>query len=133
MNAATATPSSRELRSRAPVWDALSDFWLDTELVDHDFVYIARVISASPYSIDEVRAIHDYEVAPALWRNLASVAGEWAGFNSERLNARCLERASRRQSRLFRLRIWWRRPMFRRFTDRYWRQVVPRVNALRTG
>jgi hypothetical protein len=40
-----------ELQSRAPVWEALSDFWLDTELVDFEFDYIARVISDSPYSI----------------------------------------------------------------------------------
>lgn len=123
--------SAPELRHRAPVWEALADFWLDTELVDFQFDYIARVIAASPYSIPEVRAIHDYEVAPAVSANLASVAGEWAGFDCAWLTARCRECASRRWSWLYRARIWALRPLFRFHTKRYWRQIVPRVHSLR--
>jgi hypothetical protein len=122
---------SLELQSRTPVWEALSDFWLDTELVDFEFDYIARVISASPYSIAEVRAIHDYEVAPAVSANLAGVAGEWAGFNSEWLTKKCLECASRSHSLSYRTRIWFQRPLYWLHTARYWRQVIPRVHLLR--
>lgn len=122
---------SFDLQSRLPVWEALADFWLDTELVDFHFDYIARVIAASPYGIAEVRAIHDYEVAPAVSANLAGVAGEWAGFDSEWLNARCQACAARCHSRLYRAPIWLQSPLFWLMTARYWRQIIPRVRALR--
>jgi len=124
-------PPFLDLQSRTPVWEALSEFWLDTELVDYQFDYIARVISASPYSIAEIRAIHDYEVAPAVSANLASVAGEWAGFNSEWLIERCMKYALRSHSPLHRARIWFQRRLFWSFTADCWRQVIPRVEALR--
>lgn len=126
------TLSPQELQSRAPVWEALADFWLDTELVDFEFDYIARIIAESPYSLSEVRDIHDYEVAPAVSANLLSVAGEWAGFNSEWLIAECRRCAAHRHSPWFRARIWLQRPLLRSFTAHYWQQVIPRVHVLRS-
>jgi hypothetical protein len=123
--------SAADLLLRAPLWEALAEFWLDTELVDYQFDYIARIIAASPYSIEEVQAIHDYEVAPAVSANLACIAGEWAGFDQTWLAARCLAWAARRQSRWYRLRIGLQRPFFRRFTKHYWQQIIPRALALR--
>ncbi len=123
--------SPRELLARTPVWEALAEFWLDTELTDSDFDHIARVIAASPYSLAEARAIHDYEVAPALSANLMSVAGEWAGFDSEWLHARCRQQAALRRSWWYRAVIRVRFPLFRFFTAHCWRQVVPRVESLR--
>lgn len=125
------TLSPQELQSRAPLWEALADFWLDTELTDLSFDHIARVIAESPYSMAEIRDIHDYEVAPAVSGNLACVAGEWGGFNSEWLTAKCHAYALRRHSVLFRARIWLQRRLLRSFTERYWQQLVPRVCALR--
>jgi hypothetical protein len=122
--------SAADLASRAPVWEALAEFWLDTELVDYQFDYIARIIAASPYSIEEVQAIHDYEVAPAVSANLACVAGEWAGFDQAWLEARCLACAARRGAFWYRLRIGMQRPFFRRFTKHYWEQITPRLQAL---
>ncbi len=125
--------SPQDLLTRAPVWEALADFWLDTELEDFQFDHIARVLASSPYSIEEVRAIHNYEVAPAVSANLASIAGEWAGFDSDWLNARCRRFASRRQSIWFRARIWLQLPFMWFFTARHWRQVIPRVQSLRSS
>ena len=109
----------------------LADFWLDTELAEFQFDHIARVIAASPYSIKEVRAIHNFEVAPAVSANLASVAGEWAGFDSEWLKGRCERFHVRRQSPWFRAKVWLQLPIFWFFTARYRLQVIPRVQALR--
>jgi hypothetical protein len=106
----SAALTADELLARAPVWGVLSDFWLDTELVDFQFDHIARVLAASPYSIEEVRAIHNYEVAPAVSVNLVSVSGEWAGFDTKWLNARCTQFASRRRSFWFRARVWLQLP-----------------------
>ena len=70
-----------DLENRKPVWLALSDFYLDTELQASDFRSIAATLIESPYSWEELRKIDKYELFPVLQPNLLSVAGEWAGFN----------------------------------------------------
>ncbi|MEJ2591357.1 MAG: hypothetical protein P8178_08150 [Candidatus Thiodiazotropha sp.] len=123
--------SPQQLRERVPVWDVLAEFWLDTELTEFQFDHIARVIAASPYSISEAQEIHNFEVAPAVSANLASVAGEWAGFECKWLQKRCETFAAKRQSLWFRTSIFLRLPFFWLFTARYWRHVIPRVLSLR--
>ena len=71
------------IEKRKPIWIALSEFYLDTELQESDFRHIAFKIIESPYSLDEVKEINKYEIFPVLQLNLLSVAGEWAGFPEE--------------------------------------------------
>lgn len=71
------------IEERKPVWLALSRIYLDTELLESDFEYIASELIASPYTFNEVRAIDKNEVFPVLYPNLLIVAGEWAGFDDE--------------------------------------------------
>lgn len=71
------------IEERKPIWIALSDFYLDTELQESDFRHIALIILESPYSFKKVKEINKYEIFPILQSNLMSVAGEWAGFNEE--------------------------------------------------
>ncbi len=75
--------SKIDIEARKPIWIALSELYLDTELQESDFRYIAFKIIESPYSIDEVKTINKYEVFPVLQQNLLSPAGEWAGFQEE--------------------------------------------------
>ncbi len=123
--------SPEDLLNRAPVWEALASFWLDTELPDHELDHIARVLAASPFTIEQVQAIHRYEVTPAVSANLFSIVGEWSGFNSEWLNARCALFASRRHSIWFRTRIWLQTPFINFFTTRQWEQVIPKIQSMR--
>ncbi|KXH84432.1 DUF7079 family protein [Chryseobacterium kwangjuense] len=74
---------SVNIKERTPIWIALSDFYLDTELQDSDFRYIAKTILESPYTFDEIKSINKYEVFPVLQSNLMQPAGEWAGFNEK--------------------------------------------------
>lgn len=71
------------IKERTPVWIALSDFYLDTELQDSDFQYIAKTILESPYTFEEIKSINTYEVFSVLQSNLLQPAGEWAGFNEK--------------------------------------------------
>lgn len=73
--------NSININERKPIWMALSEFYLDTELDDKDFGYIALTILKSPYNIDEVKNINKYEVFPVLQPNLLSTAGIWSGFD----------------------------------------------------
>ena len=85
-----------EIERRKPVWAALSELWLDTELVDDDLERISGVIKSSGYSVPELRDIYLFEVAPVVFTNLLTVAGEWAGFHEEWLFTEVAKRARKR-------------------------------------
>lgn len=80
-----------DLERKKPVWLALSDFFLDTELDDKAMKYIASIIIQSGYSIKETKEILIEDLFPALLFNLHDVAGEWAGFPEEWLLKRIEE------------------------------------------
>jgi hypothetical protein len=84
-----------EIERRKPVWAALSELWLDTELADDDLRRIAGVMGQSGYSVGELREIYLFEVAPVVSPNLLTVAGEWAGFDHDWLFAEATRRARR--------------------------------------
>lgn len=92
-----------QLEQRRPVWRALSELWLDTELRETDRMRLAEVLANSAFDERELRAIHEGEVAPALAANLDSVAGEWGGFDPKWLEERCAEAAERRLGPIGRL------------------------------
>ncbi|WP_419870732.1 DUF7079 family protein [Chryseobacterium sp. CT-SW4] len=71
------------IEERKSVWIALSEFYLDTELQDCNFNYIAMVFSESSFSLEEIKNINKYEVFPVLQDNLLDNAGEWTGFEEE--------------------------------------------------
>ena len=82
-----------EVARRRPVWIALSELWLDTELDEADLHRIADVLRASAYSLIELRQIYLHEVAPVMYPNTLSVAGEWAGVDPDWLVAEATKRA----------------------------------------
>ena len=82
--------SESEVEQRVPVWNALSDLFLDTELSDNTHQYIARVVTESGYEAEEIHNILWKEVLPAVGDNLRVVAGEWAGFDPVWLKERIL-------------------------------------------
>lgn len=69
--------------NRLKIWQALSEFFLDTEITDSTFDYVARVVLETGYSPQEIHNILWGEVFPALEGNLKSIAGEWAGWTDE--------------------------------------------------
>jgi hypothetical protein len=81
---------SKEIDRRRPVWLALSDLFLDTELQDSNHQYIARILAESGYADEELESILYREVFPVCIGNLMSLAGEWAGFPLEWLEERIL-------------------------------------------
>ena len=115
---------------RHALWEALSELWLDNALQDGDIDRIARVIAASPYTRAQVRAIHEFEVAPAVWTNLALVAGEWAYFDPAWLHERCRAQAGLRDIARHRVAAWLRRPWVRWHTAALLRRIEARIDEL---
>ena len=68
---------------RKPIWYALSDLYLDTELQDFNLKSIAEKIKQSPYTLEEVKQIDKTEVFPVLYSNVTGIAGIWLGFQEE--------------------------------------------------
>lgn len=69
-----------DVEKRLPLWEALSELFLDTELDDTSHGRIAAVIVASGYTPEEIHHILWKEVFPAVGNNLRSVAGSGQVF-----------------------------------------------------
>lgn len=67
-------------KQRLPLWRAFSELFLDTELQEYTYKYIARTINESELSIEEAEKILWNEVYPVLEANLQSIAGNWSGW-----------------------------------------------------
>lgn len=87
--------ADQDIENRRPVWRALSELFLDTELQDNDFSCIARTLAKSPYTLAEIERILFREVYPVCIPNMLSVAGEWAGFDFEWLEESILRHTKR--------------------------------------
>jgi hypothetical protein len=81
---------AEDLDRRRPVWEAMSEFFLDTELEAEDFERIAGVLQESGYSDTELEHILWRELSPVLGYNLGPAPGEWDGFDQELLEERIL-------------------------------------------
>lgn len=68
---------------RLNIWRALSDLFLDTEIDEVSFKYIARTIDDSGFTLEQAEDILWYEVYPVLEANLRSPAGVWSGWPDE--------------------------------------------------
>jgi hypothetical protein len=111
---------------RIPVWQALSELYLDTDVAAH-YPHIAETLAHSPYALDALHDMLMYDIHPALYPNLMIVAGEWAGFDDDWLLARIAQ--VRRQPR-------WRRRLshlFVRWIRDDWRTVAALIVDLRAG
>lgn len=111
-------PAAAVTPGRLKLWQALSTLFLDTEVGDDDFAYIARVIQETGYSVTDAQSILWGEVYPALVPNLLCVAGEWAGWSDEWLLAHLRVRG--RKAR----RPW---GFLAREMEKQWREVLRRL------
>lgn len=85
-------PAHGDLAAREPVWEALSELFLDIE-TSLSRRWRVGELAASPYSIEPLERILVEEVHPVCHRNLWAVAGVWEGFDRAWLRTRILARA----------------------------------------
>ena len=65
-----------QIEIRKPFWQAFSDLWLDNELQDFEIEYTANLMKSNDLGLSEFENIFYLEVAPVVYKNLHSVAGE---------------------------------------------------------
>jgi hypothetical protein len=68
------------ISDKADIWHAMSELYLDESLSVGGCIHIAERLASSGPSLEDLDAIFYGEVHPALWWNLATVAGEWGVF-----------------------------------------------------
>lgn len=121
-------------QQRKPVWVALSELFLDTELSAEDLARIAQVMAESGLSIEQLREVYLVEVAPVVSRNTFDMAGVWDGFDEEWLYAEILSNLQNRPRRTrFRAWFWLSRKMMTYATERHWKKLVGLVQGYRDG
>lgn len=120
------------IAARRPLWAAMSEMWLDTELGPIELEYIARMMAESGLTDEALREVYLVELAPVLWPNLFATAGEWAGFDQEWLSERIVHNLTHHPRRT---RFWSRFPLTRRMmtyaTEEYWRALMPMAARMR--
>ena len=119
-------PPPEMTRERMPVWSALSQFFLDTELQDEDYHHISKILARSPYSESELWEILRFEIYPACRANLLCVAGEWIAFGEEWIMERVAPRCGMRPKFRWPVLHGW---IFRT----HWNKVRKLVAELREG
>lgn len=92
---AVAPLSDTDIDRRMPLWSALGELYLDTQS-DLNVPFIVRTAKAGGFTAAEVEQILLWEVRPALYENLLSMAGEWAGWDQNWLRGQILETMQRR-------------------------------------
>jgi hypothetical protein len=93
-----------ERARKRPIWLALSEFWLDTELQTEDLRRIAEILKESGYTSEEIARIYKFEVAPVVWMNIFPFypsVGEWAGFDPEWLEENMMSNIGRQKKSAF--------------------------------
>jgi hypothetical protein len=114
-----------DLQCRTPVWVAMAELYLDTELTDSTISYIARTCASSPYSERELERIMFAEVWPAFCPNLLNVAGEWTGWDEDFVQQKVLQCYKKR------FYISWRLNPIKRLLCREWADVVKECTVIR--
>ncbi len=109
--------------NRIPIWNALSEFYLDTQLQESDYVRIADIFLDSGLTIKEVKDIDKYEVFPALQMNLLGVTGEWGGFDEEWLIGVCTANYERRDNDAFGWGVWMLDAALYWMRKKHWKKV----------
>ncbi len=111
-----------EIDRRRPVWLALSELWLDTELQEEDLKRIATIMRQSGYDQCKLRCIYLREVAPVIYHNLLSPVGEWNGFDESWLSDTIVQNMAK-TGFIHRVFALIRQPLTIYATEHHWRKL----------
>jgi hypothetical protein len=112
----------KEIAARKPVWSAVSEMYLDTQLSETDLENIATVIVENNLTISEAKKIDKYEVFPILLPNVLSVAGDWAGFDESWLFEKIIHHI-KANSKISLVTIEISYFIFKGINKKYWKQI----------
>ena len=116
---------------RKPVWKALSNFYLDTELDETDYDYISKTLIETGIELTELKEIDLYEVFPTLQMNLLSSVGVWDGFEDKWLFKQCLINHTKRlKSKPFRIYTRFKNKLHYWMRKKHWEEIDKRMQSV---
>ncbi|MCB1215303.1 MAG: hypothetical protein KDK66_07485 [Deltaproteobacteria bacterium] len=113
------------IKERVPVWEALSELFLDQDLSEQDYQAVASKLAASVYSLSQLKEILQKEVYPACKSNLKNPAGEWRGFSQDWIRQHIAPRLDKKGCLDF-LRGWGT------FDKKQWKEIESRIKVIRS-
>lgn len=121
-----------DLERRTPVWQAMSELFLDTDLSRERKRAIAMMLETSGYSQAELRIIYEREVAPVCYDSLLQADGAWGYLEGGGLEQAIVRHLRQRQS----YPNWWpfgrgRSKLGVEMTRREFSEVMRMVRRLR--
>ena len=119
-----------DIEARMPVWIALSDLFLDTDVTLSD-EHIVRVCAQSPYSLDELFDILQNEVAPVCGHNLLLIAGQWDFFDESWLIRKATRVYKKRQRRYHKWLTILQPKYLQGYLHRHWDRLSPLIQQAR--
>ncbi len=119
-----------EIETRQPVWKALSELYLDTELSTADFERIALVLKQSGYTLAQLKEIDLLEVFPLLQVNLMSPAGVWDGFDTHWLFLNCEKNYKKKQRWFHQQKYKFLNKFSYAMREDYWNAIESKIQAL---
>jgi hypothetical protein len=120
--------SELELNHRRPVWEALSELYLDTDTTLFEETIVSK-LAVSPYSIVELEEILVREIHPVCVWN--AFAWEWIGFDPEWLEEQIIKKCRSRFRYL--LRAWSPIPRICWRSSTQWARICKRINEVRSS
>ena len=114
------------LEQRLPIWEAISEFYLDTELDNSDYDAIYNTLKESGQSLDSLKEIDLFEVFPTLCWNLFATAGAWSGFDTQWLAKKCSKNYIRKKIVPFRIVARFLNLLFFWMRIGHWKQIEKR-------
>ncbi|MCS4303228.1 hypothetical protein [Chryseobacterium sp. BIGb0232] len=120
------------LEKRKRIWIVLSDLYLDTELQESDFKYMAETFFENPFTFEEIKEIDQYEVFPVFFSNLLIPAGEWAGFDELVLVKNIMKWIeTRNKLDIFAVKCLY--PIYDKINRSYWKRIEDIYNQIDGG
>lgn len=113
-----------ELSRRRPVWEAMSAFFLDTELDDAQLREIAGMLGVSGYTESELDDILKTELAPLLYTNALDMVGVWDGFDLDWIERELLAGKHRTIQKWYNLNRFLCNWVIRGVINQYWSRVL---------
>ena len=118
-----------KIEFRKPIWNVLSEFYLDTELQNSDYDRITEILIASNFDINKLKAIDLLEVFPVLKENLLTPAGVWNGFDKDWLYKNCKYYYKKRNRLLFQVKIKIYNILFGWMRKKHWAEIEIRMKT----
>lgn len=102
---------------------AISELFLDTSLEEEDFVRLRDILYETKLPVNKLDSIYYEEIAPLLYGNLESTAGEWSGFDPDWLEHEILRKSSEGAIRKIPWLNWVRMYWVTRTTKKDWQKL----------